>query len=160
MITRLLTLVMMLVLPMAVQAAEKLNAGPYWATKYETTYAGAKSFSTTDQRVTVTMDNISTINCSGCDTVYYYPGNLFHARNNSKAPVCFSFNYKLDAGDFNGVTSWGNGQVFLLKPHQTIAKFAGLTMSFSRSQADLSWKGTIYAWDPVDKKSCGANPYL
>jgi len=141
-------------------AQSKLGAGPYFNTKYRMISRGTSSTSTPDGSLTVTTDSIETINCSGCDTVYYYPGTLFNVRNNSRKPICFTFVFKPRAGAFNGVTTWGSDQVFLLRPHQTIAKFAGITMDFNMRRVDLGYDGKIQGWDPIDKRTCGPNPYV
>lgn len=141
--------------PAAAQAQSKLNAGPYGNTKFEFTSRGSSSTTSADGTLTVTADSINTINCNGCDRREFYPGYLYNIRNNTKKPLCFSFHLTLDAGSYNGVTSWGSGQVFMIKGGQTLQRFAGVTMDFGYRRVNLRHTYKFGGWPPVDKRNCG-----
>jgi hypothetical protein len=148
-----------LLVPTSALAQKRLGAGPYFNTKYRLVSAGIASKTTSDGNATVSMDSIETINCSGCDVVSYYPGIVFNVRNNTKKPLCFALNFKPKEGDFGSVTYWGAGQIFLLRPRQTVEKFAGITTDFGANRVNLGYEdGMIHAWQPIDKKNCGAIP--
>lgn len=139
----------------AAQAQKRLNAGPYGNTAFEFTGRGIQSTTSADGALTITADSINTINCYGCDTRQLFPGWLYNVRNNTKKPICFSFHLTLEAGPYNGVTSWGGGQIFLLKGGQTFERFAGVTMDFGYSRVNTRHSFKFGGWPPIDKKSCG-----
>lgn len=140
---------------LAAQAAADRGLGPLYGIKYQRT--GIVGTERSDNgSVELTIEGIQTINCGGCDTIFYGPGRIFHLRNVSKRAVCASFNFTPDEESSSIIERWGSGVTFYLKPGQRVKKIAGL-YSFNPGNNDLVDLG--YTWfirttPPTGKKSC------
>jgi len=134
--------------------------GQYYNQKYEAHGISATHVSD-DGAVAVDAQDIETVNCGGCDTVWYGPGIIFHFRNTSKNPICAAFVFdRQDTNDYE-IDTWGSGAIYYLKGRQSVPKIGGLYMlstGGSRS-VNLGYNYSIHTWDPIGKKNCGADPY-
>lgn len=132
--------------------------GPLYNTRYESSGV-VDTHASADGRVAVVVENIETVNCGGCDTVWYGPGTIFHLRNLSQAPVCASFAFTKLSDDYS-IDQWGSGDAYYLKRGKQVSKVGGLYVisTGGTGSVDLNYTYTIRTWEPLANKTCGAAP--
>lgn len=127
--------------------------GPLYGMKYESRGISQTVISD-DGRVAMSIEEIETINCSGCDTVWYAPGRIFHLRNVTKEPLCVVLNFTRDD---TRAEHWGSGEVHYIKAGKTLAK-AGGVYDFSDGNdsvaVDTGFSFSIETWKPRSKNDC------
>ena len=102
-------------------AAATKGIGEYYNQKYES-YGSSERMRSTDGRVAVIEESIETINCSGCDTVWYGPGVLLHLQNVGDRPVCAQLDFTRADEDDYSIDEFGSGSVHYIKPGKTAAQ--------------------------------------
>lgn len=142
----------------AVPASAGKGLGPYYAIKY-LSHGTAEAGRSTDGRVALLEESIETINCGGCSTVLYAPGNVFHLRNLTREPICARFDFT-KATDRYGVEHFGSGSVHYLKAGQTAAKVGGVfaVNGGETGSVNVGYDGSLHTWQPIGKKTCGSGP--
>ena len=130
--------------------------GDAYATKYESLGIIDRMSSQYDE-VVIDVEDIETINCGGCDYVWYGPGSIFHMRNVTRQPICASLDFTPVDDRSWFVHRWGSGVAHYLKPGQTLKKIGGLyTISTGETgSVDLGYSWEIRTWEPVAKNDCG-----
>lgn len=126
--------------------------GPYYNMKYEDGGITATDLSS-DGSVELTTQRISTINCGGCEEVWYGPGMIFHLRNTGKQPICAAFHFDPENGRLE---KWGSGAAHYLKGRQQLSKVGGFfsVATGGTEQINLSMSYRIETWQPVGKRKC------
>lgn len=132
--------------------------GPYYSMKYQS-HGSSESGRSEDGQVALLEESIESINCGGCDTVWYGPGRLFHLRNLGRAPICARWDFK-PAGTGYDLEKFGNGSIHYLKPGKTAAQVGGLfyVSTGQTGSADVGYSGQLRTWAPLGKNSCGSGP--
>lgn len=130
--------------------------GPLYNQKYQSNGIVSTDFSS-DGQVALSAESIDTINCSGCDTVWYGPGTVFHLRNVGKTPICASFTFTPRSSDY-GLHQWGSGTAYYIKAGKQAYQAGGIfyISTGQTGSADLGYTGSIRTWRPVAKNDCGA----
>ncbi len=139
----------------ATPAAAQKGLGPAYNMKYKSEGIVATDY-TTDNAIEWTAEDIYTINCGGCSTVWYGPGTIFHLRNTTKIPLCASFEFTPEDPNDWIVHRWGSGTAYYLKPGQRMKKVGGLyTVSTGEGgTANLRYTYTLRRWSPAGKNRC------
>lgn len=136
--------------------AAKKGIGPLYNTKYES-YGSSERYRSDDGAVVVLEETIETINCGGCDTVWYGPGVLFHLRNLGKTPICAQLDFDRVSKDDYEVDEFGSGSVHYIKAGQTAAQVGGIYVvsSGGTDSHNVGWGGELHTWAPQGKNVCG-----
>ena len=128
--------------------------GPAYDTKYRS-LGIFETFGTPNGAVTVTVEEIETIDCSGCDTQYFGPGIVFHLTNNTKRPVCTALVFNARKPDGRR-EKWGSGTAIYLKGGKTAKKVAGhyYINAGDIGQVSVGYSSKAYVWEPNPDKTC------
>ncbi len=137
-------------------AAAKKGIGPLYNTKYES-YGSSERSRSDDGSVAVLEESIETINCGGCDTVWYGPGVLFHLQNLTKTPICAQLDFDRVGKDDYMVDEFGSGSVHYIKGGQTASQVGGIyVISTGGTEShNVGWGGQLHTWAPLGKNNCG-----
>lgn len=131
--------------------AEK-GLGPLYNTKYRSNGI-VQTLMSNDQRLALNEESIDTINCGGCDTIWYGPGSIFHVRNVTKKPICVAFEFKPRDRQLD---SWGSRGIYYLKSGKTLSKIGGMYVisSGQTGTVDMAYEYSLTALDPLSDKRC------
>jgi len=138
--------------------AAKKGIGPLYNMKYES-YGSSESGRSSDGQVTLLEESIDTINCGGCNTVWYGPGRLFHLQNTGRTAICARWDFTPSSRSYD-LDQFGTGSVHYLKPGKTAAQVGGLyyVSTGQTGSADVGYSGQLRTWSPLGKNSCGSGP--
>jgi len=135
--------------------------GEAYNLKYEA-YGITDTHVSNDGTVAVDVQDIATINCGGCDTVYYGAGIIFHLRNLTSNPICASLVFdRADTRDYQ-LSTWGSRNIYHLKGGKRAQKIGGIytVNGGDERSVNLGYSWSIHTWTPIAKKTCGADPYV
>lgn len=132
--------------------------GELYNLKYESAGISQRNLSP-DARVELSVEDINTINCGGCEITWMGPGVVFHLRNLTKKPVCARWNFTRSNPNWE-INHFGSGSIHLIKGGKTAAKVGGVyhVSSGDERTMDIGFQGSLVTWDPIAKNDCGAGP--
>ena len=131
--------------------AEK-GLGPLYNTKYRSNGI-YQTIMSANQKVALDEESIDTINCGGCDTVWYGPGSIFHVRNVTKKAICVAFEFKPRDRQLD---TWGSKGIYYLKSGKTLKKIGGMYVisSGQTGSVGMGYEYSLTALEPRSDKSC------
>lgn len=146
---------MLTISALASAASANQGIGPYQRMNYESngTFEAGR---TKDGGVIIYEEDITTINCKGCDRQLLAPGSLFHIKNSSKQPICVNFSFKPTSKSYR-LETFGENVIVYIKGGSTIRQVGGLFYfnSGQRGEVDLGYELKLRTWQPIGKNQCG-----
>lgn len=127
--------------------------GPLYNMKYNSRGI-SKTVLSSDGKIAMSIEEIDTVNCGGCDQAWLAPGRIFHLRNMTKQPLCvvMQFTRNDSRADY-----WGSGETHYLKGGQTFKKAGGIydfSDGDSSVHVDTGFSWSIRTWTPLAKNEC------